>query len=288
MNDVLVNGRKISGILCNSTGWSLPVDGDTTNELLTAVLISIGLNVSSVPSLDGLDAGEQQLVTCVATELVNRNNQTTSQSKSHQSEVSVTLDHTITMSTAERSFGMSSLRDNEDSNKHCSTESSSFIPPPSLPLSGHDLNKRTTSSLCSSLPNHQTRLFSTVDNQSVLSASSVLNSLSCELYRMINMYESRGFSPIYSALNPMMYGLGQTVTIRNPSIHLPSSAPLLPHSSPHSSNSVNVTQPDELRGQLVGLCPTSGFLMVKLFDHNGDVIVVEIFNGHLTTGLLSL
>lgn len=63
VNDVIVDGGKISGILCAATEFSLP------DPEYSAILVSIGLNVMSTPSLAHLNKDEKQSVTCMATEL---------------------------------------------------------------------------------------------------------------------------------------------------------------------------------------------------------------------------
>lgn len=67
INDVLVGNKKIAGVLCSATGHNLHADG--IPEQFTAILVSVGLNVLSVPCLDHLDKNERQSVTCIATEI---------------------------------------------------------------------------------------------------------------------------------------------------------------------------------------------------------------------------
>ncbi|XP_055388501.1 bifunctional ligase/repressor BirA-like [Condylostylus longicornis] len=64
VNDVMVNGKKIAGVLCNATGYRLP--STDSNEEFTAVLVSVGLNVKSTPTLE---ASEFQPITSIADEL---------------------------------------------------------------------------------------------------------------------------------------------------------------------------------------------------------------------------
>lgn len=67
VNDVLVNNRKIAGVLCQSV--ALPLEHNFSSSISTAVFISIGLNVSTAPSLGVLEENERQATTCIVTEL---------------------------------------------------------------------------------------------------------------------------------------------------------------------------------------------------------------------------